>query len=73
MSFLDDENQMLQDAIQVEISEHLFEAWISTQLDEGQEWADYQIALFTSDEYVKRKYNEYYNLKQGDEYYVDVA
>ena len=72
MSFLDDEIEMLQEAIQSEISEYLFEEWINTQLDEGQEWADYQIALITDDNYVKGKYNAYYNLKKGDLHYVEV-
>lgn len=73
MSFLDNENQMLQDAIQSEISDHLFEQWLSSQLDEGVHWADYQIALLADDDYIKRRYNEYYELKKGDEYYIDVA
>ena len=70
-SFLDDENQMLVDAICTEIGEQLFEDWNSSNLDEGTFWADYQIALMCDNNYLKGRFNQFYDLKQGDEYYLD--
>jgi hypothetical protein len=70
MSFLDNENEMVQGALIQEVSEHLFEQWIDTQLDEGVFYADKQIAIITSDQYIKQKFNEFYNLKEGDVDYV---
>ena len=68
-SFLDDENQMLIDAVITEISEQLFEDWNSSNLDEGTFYADYQIALMTDDKYIKSKFNEFYELTPEDEEY----
>lgn len=72
-SFLDDENQMVIDAVITEISEHLFEQWNSSNLDEGTFYADYQIALMTDDKYIKSKFNEFYGLTLEDEEYFNVG
>jgi hypothetical protein len=72
-SFLDDENQMVIDAVITEISEHLFEQWNSSNLDEGTFYADYQIALMSSDPYLQSKFNLFYELTPEDEEYFNVG
>ena len=71
-SFLDDENQMVVDAICTEIGEHLFEQWNSSNLDEGTFWADYQIALLSDSNYLKGRFNQFYDLTPEDEEYLEV-
>jgi hypothetical protein len=71
-SFLDDENQMLIDAVIADISEQLFEDWNSSNLDEGTFYADYQIACRSEDPYLQSKFNLFYELKPEDEYYLEV-
>jgi len=70
-SFLDDINQMLLDAEIQEISEHLFQEWMNSNLDEGTFWADYQFALMCNSTYIKQKFNEFYELKEGDNEYLN--
>jgi hypothetical protein len=71
MSFLDDENQMVIDAELVEIGLQLFEDWHQSNLDEGEMYADYQIANRTDSNYLKGRFNQHYNLNKGDEYYIE--
>jgi len=68
-SFLDDENQMVVDAICYEIGMELFEDWNNSNLDEGTFWADYQIALRCDSNYLKGRFNQFYDLKPGDDEY----
>ena len=71
-SFLDDENQMLIDAVITDISEQLFEDWNSANLDEGTFYADYQIALLSDNNYLKGKFNKFYDLTPEDDEYLEV-
>ena len=71
MSFLDNENQMVVDAIIQELSEQLFEDWNNANLDEGEIYADYRILELAGNNYLNRRFNEFYDLKEGDEYYLD--
>ena len=70
-SFLDNENQMLIDATLVEIGEQLVEDWINNNLDEGQLYSDYQIASMSSSNYLKDKFNKFYELVPDDQYYLE--
>lgn len=70
-SFLDNENQMLVDATLTEIGEHLVEDWINSNLDEGEFYSDQQIALMSGDNYLKDKFNKFYNLTPTDEGYLE--
>jgi hypothetical protein len=70
-SFLDDENQMVVDAICTEIGEHLFEDWNNSNLDEGTFWADYQIALMSGNNYLKGRFNQFYDLTPEDDEYLE--
>ena len=71
-SFLNDENQMIVDAIYTDIADHLLDQWINSNLDEGQYYADKQVALMSGDSYIQSKFNEFYKLTPEDEEYIDV-
>ena len=71
MSFLENENQMVIDAELQEIADHLLQEWINSNLDEGQLYSDYQIASMSSSNYLKGRFNQFYNLTPEDEYYVE--
>ncbi len=71
-SFLDgmNINQMVIDAEVQTISEHLFQEWTNSNLDEGTFYADYRFAEMCESEELKKAFNQFYDLKEGDEYYV---
>lgn len=71
-SFLEDENQMVIDAIYTDIADHLLDSWINNNLDEGQYYADLQVALMSGDKYIQKKFNEFYKLTPEDGDYFEV-
>jgi hypothetical protein len=71
MSFLDNENQMVIDATLSEIGDQLVENWLQENLNEGQLYADYQVALMSDNNYLKGRFNQFYNLHPNDEYYLE--
>lgn len=71
MSFLDNENQMIVDATFSEIGDQLVENWLQEHLNEGQLYADYQVALMSDSNYLKGRFNLFYNLQPNDEYYLE--
>ena len=71
VSFMDNENQMVIDAVCQEIGDHLFNEWNESNLDEGILYADYQIALMCDSNYLKRRYNEHWQLTPDEEFYVE--
>ena len=71
VSFMDNENQMVIDATLSEIGDQLFEDWHNSNLDEGIFYADYQIALMCDSNYLKRRYNEHWELTPDEEFYVE--
>lgn len=71
-SFLENENQMLIDSIYTDIADHLLDQWINNNLDEGQYYADLQVALMSGDNYVQKKFNEFYELTPSDNDYFEV-
>ena len=70
-SFLENENQMVIDAIYTDIGEMLVEEWVNSNLDEGQFYADYRFAEMSNDNYMKGRFNQFYDLKPGDDYYLE--
>jgi len=70
-SFLDDENQMVVDATVIEIGQKLFEDWNDSNLDEGTFYADWQIALLSDDNYLKGRFNQFYDLTPEDDEYLE--
>jgi hypothetical protein len=71
MSFLENENQMVIDATYQEIGEMLVEDWVNSNLDEGQLFADYRFAEMADSNYLKGRFNLFYDLKPGDQYYLE--
>jgi hypothetical protein len=71
MSFLENENEMVIDATYQEIGEMLVEDWILSNLDEGQLYADFRFAEMSDSNYLKGRFNLFYDLKKGDEYYLE--
>jgi hypothetical protein len=73
-SFLDamNINQMVIDAEITSIGEHLFQEWTDSNLDEGIFYADYQFALMCDSKEIKQAFNQFYDLKEDDEYYVGI-
>ena len=71
VSFLDNENQMVIDATLQEIGMQLFEDWHNSNLDEDLLYADWQIAMRCDSNYLKRRYNEHWELTPDEEFYVE--
>ena len=71
MSFLENENQMVIDAELQEIADHLLTEWIESNLDEGQLYSDWRIADMSSSNYLKGRFNQFYDLKPEDQYYLE--
>jgi hypothetical protein len=70
MSFLDEENEQVVDLVEQEVAQELFNDWYNALLDEGQLYADYRFLLLADNNYLNGRYNQYYDLKPGDEYYM---
>ena len=70
-SFLDDESQGFVDAICTDIGEQLFEEWNSSNLDEGTFYADWKIAELSNDNYLKGRFNQFYDLTPEDDEYLE--
>ena len=71
MSFLENENQMVIDATYAEIGEMLVEDWVNSNLDEGQMYADFRFAEMSDSNYLKGRFNQFYDLNEGDQYYLE--
>ena len=71
MSFLENENQMVIDATYSEIGEMLVGDWVNSNLDEGQLFADFRFAEMADNNYLKGRFNLFYDLKPGDQYYLE--
>ena len=70
-SFLENENEMVVDAIYSEIGEQLVQDWINSNLDEGQLYADWCVAEMSSSNYLKGRFNQFYDLTPTDNYYLE--
>ncbi len=55
----------------VDIGLKLFEDWNSSNLDEGTFYADYQIALMSDNNYLKGRFNQFYDLTPEDDEYLE--
>jgi len=71
MSFLENENEMVIDATYSEIGAMLVEDWVNSNLDEGQLFADFRFAEMSDNNYLKGRFNQFYNLTPGDQYYLE--
>jgi len=71
MSFLENENEMVIDMTYSEIGAMLVEDWVNANLDEGQLYADFRFAEMSDSNYLKGRFNLFYDLKPGDQYYLE--
>ena len=71
MSFLENENEMVIDMTYSEIGAMLVEDWVNANLDEGQLFADYRFAEMSDSNYLKGRFNLFYDLNVGDQYYLE--
>ncbi len=71
VSFLENENQMVIDATYSEIGDMLVEDWVNANLDEGQLYADFRFAEMADSNYLKGRFNLFYDLNVGDQYYLE--
>ena len=71
VSFLENENQMVIDAELQTIAEQLLEDWLYENLNEGQFYSDWRIADMSDSNYLKGRFNQFYNLQPGDDYYIE--
>jgi len=71
VSFLDDENQMVIEAELSAIGDQMVEDWINSNLDEGVYYADKCFAERCESTYLKGRFNQFYDLKPGDEDYIE--
>ena len=70
-SFLENENEMVIDMTYSEIGEQLVEDWINSNLDEGQLYADWCVANMSNSNYLKGRFNQFYDLNPTDNYYLE--
>ena len=71
VSFLENENQMVIDAELQTIAEQLLEDWLYENLNEGQFYADWRIASMSDSNYLKGRFNQFYNLQPDSDYYIE--
>jgi len=71
MSFLENENEMVIDITYSEIGAMLVEDWVNANLDEGQMFADFRFAEMSDSNYLKGRFNQFYDLNPGDQYYLE--
>ena len=73
MSFLEEMNinQMVIDAAITDIQEQLFEQWAYENLNEGEFYADFRFAEMSDSNYLKGRFNQFYDLKPEDQYYLE--
>ena len=69
----DDVNLMVKDAIFSDIADQLLEDWINNLLDEGQYFADLQVASMSGDTFLQDKFNKFYDLKEEDNDYFRIS
>jgi hypothetical protein len=62
---------MVIDATYSEIGAMLVEDWVNANLDEGQMFADFRFAEMSDSNYLKGRFNLFYDLKVGDQYYLE--
>lgn len=69
-SFLDFIEQDELDKIIEIVSRQLFDEWMGSNLDDGIFWADYRFAELSNDKTIKNKFNNHWDIKKGEEYYL---
>ena len=62
----------VRDAVFTDIADRLLDDWINSNLDESQYFADMQIAYMSGDPFMRKTFNEFYNLTPEDNDYFEV-
>jgi hypothetical protein len=68
----DDIPDMVKEAVMTDIADHLLDQWINGLLDEGQYFADLNVASMSGDIAFQKRFNEFYNLTPEDNDYFEV-
>ena len=63
--------QHIIDSIITDIQDNLFNNWMNSLSDEGNEWVDYNFFMYADND-VKKQYNEHYEYTKDDEYYLPI-
>lgn len=66
------DDMFLTDKVRQEIAKDLFVQWADNNSDPDFEEAEHEFMKFASDE-IKVKYNKFYGLTSGDEYFFEVT
>ena len=72
MSMFENESEGVVQLMFREVADQLFDEWNDSNCDEGTDYADYKIVEMVGTPYMKKRFNEYYELNVGDEYYFEV-
>jgi hypothetical protein len=62
----------LNEEIRIEIAKDLFVQWVDSNMNENLKEAEHEFMKFASDD-LKVKYNVFYGLSSGDDYYLEVT
>lgn len=68
MEFLDKQNQMWLDSLEEDIKAELYQNWIDAQSDEGQDYLEYVIMSYASED-MQKLYNEHYGYTMEDDFF----
>ena len=68
----DDIPDMVKEAVMTDIADHLLDQWINGLLDEGQYFADLNVASMSGDPFLQDKFNKFYNLTPEHNDYFEV-
>ena len=62
----------LNEEIRIEIAKDLFVQWVDSNMNDNLREAEHEFMKFASDD-LKVKYNNFYGLSSGDDYYLEVT
>ena len=62
----------LNEEIRIEIAKDLFVQWVDSNMNDNLKEAEHEFMKFASDD-LKVKYNNFYGLSSGDDYYLEVT
>ena len=68
----DDVNEMVMGAVMTDIADQLLDDWVQSNLDEGQYFSDFQIAFRSNDPFIRKTFNEFYELNPEHDDYLEV-
>lgn len=66
------DGMFLNEEIRISIAKDLFIQWVESNMNDDLEEAEHEFMKFASDD-LKSKYNHFYGLTTGDEYYLEIT